>query len=88
MNDVMDDAMIALKYSLIFVILSSESFLLAFISCLLTSFAACMIMKCSSDLFSILLIPFGIFNLEVRRAVLYKQRNGCDLVLYVADERQ
>ena len=62
---VKDDVRIALKSSMSFIIFSSESCFLAFISCLLDSIAACMVMKFSSDFLSILLIPFGILKIEV-----------------------
>ena len=51
------------------VIFSSESCLLALVSSLISSLlgsiAACVMMNCSSDLFSILLLTFGILKLGV-----------------------
>ena len=69
---VVDDASIALKSSVSFIIFSSDSCLLAFIYWLLASIAACMMKKCLSELLSILLLPFGIMKLEVRRTVSKK----------------
>ena len=65
----MVDAKIAFQSLVTFIIFSSESCLLDFISFLLDSILACTNMNCSSDLLSILLPPFGILKLEIRRAV-------------------
>ena len=65
MIDVMDDVSIDLKSYVSFNIFLSESFLLVFISFLLDSIVACMMMKFFSDLLYILLLPFLILKLEV-----------------------
>ena len=67
------------------VIFSSEPCLLDLISCLLASIADWMMMKYSSEFFSILLVTFGILKLEVWRAASHKYSNSYDLVLYGAD---
>ena len=63
---------IALNYFVIFIIFSSDSCRLDFISSLLASISACMMMNCSSGFFFILLPPLGILKLEVRRSVSQK----------------
>ena len=75
-----------LKYFVTFVILSSESCLLHFTSCLLGSIAAFMMNNCLSELLYMLLSNFGILNIKVLRSVSQKHINVCDLVLYSADE--
>ena len=45
-----------------------------------------MIMNFSSNLFAIVLLPFGILKIEVRIALSQKKNNGYDLVLYGAGE--
>ena len=71
-----DDEIVYLEYSASFIIFSSEYCLLTLISFLLDSIVAFMTMKCSSDLLSILLLPFGILKIEVLRTVSQKLSNG------------
>ena len=54
----MVDFIIALRYSVSFIIFSSDS-------CLLAEIMASMMMNFSSDLLSIFLSPFRIFKLEL-----------------------
>ena len=65
-------AIIAFNYPVNFVILSSESCLLAFVYFLLDSIDACMMMNCSSELFSIFLFHLDILKLKVGIEVSYK----------------
>ena len=64
-------SVICVSFSLVFICLSAVFICFSTFSFMLASSVSYMVRKCSSDLLSIFLPPFGILNLEILIVVLY-----------------